>query len=220
MHKPRFNDGQIEMIKALWPDSTLSVVAISKRVRMSASGVSGMAKRLGLPERQPVKHVYNANSPWNDQIVARAYKLYIEQGYSAAETATLLGPAFTRRSVIGQADRRGWRKADGMTRSDMRRKSPTEGFKKAPRPVTADDGRIRPSVVSLSDKIPYAHAFKPLPGSKPRPWTTRNPLECSWPVNMPEDGFWSCCEPVEARGWCKVHRELGTVPAQPRRRAA
>lgn len=209
MHKPRINDDQIDAIKAMWPDLTISVKEMSRQLKTSASGIAKLAGRIGLPERGPVKYTYNPNSPWTDSKVKQAHDLYIVKGHSASETALLLGPRFTRRSVIGQAYRRGWNKLANDQAANLRRLSPSTTYAKRPRPATADDGRIRPAPAFYPAKLPFEHAFQPLPGSMPKPWEQCKPTMCNWPIDLPGMIQHYCCEPVVGRQWCSKHYATG-----------
>ncbi len=171
---------------------------------------------------------------WNDDRLALAKKLYIEEGRSAAETAKALGHGFTRNSVIGIAHRRGWLKEARQPASKPKRVIHAPKIKRpAPTPVLGTfvvNGWGKPKATPELQKERSAEGqtinAKVARGGgvespNARPWMeNRKPNECNWTVgDRYEIKF--CCNPVHARGWCEGHYALGTVPTAPvRPRAA
>lgn len=161
------------------------------------------------------------------------------EGLSAAENAKLLnakfGTAYTRCAVIGmihrhvsEADRA--RRPAKPRRIVLEPRTQARVFGATKVPLYAKDPRTSPLkkkldaiAAVLTEPVPVAGAaFSPLPGSTPKPWTERKYGECTWIVGGEGGDALSCCEPVEARGWCKSHLARGTAkPAtEAQRRAA
>ncbi len=61
------------------------------------------------------------NFPWTPENIERCHRLFIEEGRSASETASLLGSRCTRNGVVGKAYRMGWKKrqGDGLKETDL-----------------------------------------------------------------------------------------------------
>jgi hypothetical protein len=67
--------------------------------------------------------------------------------------------------------------------------------------------------------VKFSAGAVPLPdlreiGAHPfaKPWLERQFRECCWPVAGSGADMRSCCAPVERRGWCSAHLEIGTAP--------
>lgn len=56
----------------------------------------------------------------------------------------------------------------------------------------------------------------------PRPWLTRRPGECAFPVDGEDQTVRSCCNPSGARAYCRAHRAAmrGPTISSPERFAA
>lgn len=127
---------------------------------------------------------------WTSDVVEKARRLYLVDGYSAAETARRIGA--TRSAVIGKAHRMGW----------AEERPPAVALANMIRHNRSDVRRTRPR---CGPKAPA-----PLPGaaseSEPRPWYDREPGQCAWPVSGEGEHVLSCCAPSGSRAYCEAHR--------------
>ena len=124
---------------------------------------------------------------WTEERIVVLSRLWA-QGVSAAGIARTLGGEVSRSAVLGKLQRLGLlksRKAASMPRlfgeeAGEVRVAAAFPLRRAPR------GEPPPSPWNAS-------AFRPLPGSSPRPWLTREAHECAFPVDGA--GGLSCCAP-------------------------
>lgn len=71
--------------------------------------------------------------------------------------------------------------------------------------VVKPDGQPPRAVVPV-------RAWAALPGSAPRPWPTRQPRECRWPIDVAgAEEMHSCCLPAASR-YCEAHERM-SAPA-------
>ncbi len=137
---------------------------------------------------------------WSQAAVRLLHRFYVEQGLSAAQTASALarelGVSPTRNAVLGKAQRMGWSKPR------------SERAPAPPRPVRMRRGPVR---------WPRPMADRPLPvlrevqtGAKPKLWLERRFGECAYPVGDPVGpGLQLCCAaPTGGGTYCPPHREL------------
>jgi hypothetical protein len=137
---------------------------------------------------------------WSQAAVRLLYRFYVEEGLSAAQTASALarelGASPTRNSVLGKAQRMGWIKPKA---------------ERAAAPPRA--ARIRCGPV----RWPRPLADRPLPvlrevqtGAAPKLWLERQFGECAYPVGEAAGpGFQLCCAaPTGGRTYCRPHRAL------------
>lgn len=171
---------------------------------------------------------------WTAEQIATAKRLYIEEGRSAAETARSI-PGATRNAIIGKAHRMGWLtntrqapskpqriKAPSVPRSHVRPPKPGPQNKPAvilgaystsspdQQAARAAEGRAINAAVKAGGGVASPNA---------KPWMERRFGECNWPLGERGEAL-SCCNPVHARGWCRGHYVLGTVPTLPMRQRA
>lgn len=180
-----------------------------------------------------------ATKGWTPERVEVLKALWIK-GESCAEIAKAIG-GVTRNAVIGKAQRLGL----GVKAGKIRQKTspPTTKastlkappVKRVPNPLgrateriglagngaTFDRGEDRPPRV---ERIAFARAFQPLPGSEPRPWETRTFGECKWPIDGANGEALSCCRPCDGDRYCDTHTETSrpkdAKPLRPKPAAA
>lgn len=160
-----------------------------------------------------VRHNPNG-SRWSVEDSEKLRKLW-ESGLSCSQIAREIGNGFTRNAIIGRAQRMGLGTKAGAIRQEPAKPQKAKQItppkpRAAPQPKPAphvgvagngmafDRGQDRPPRV---DPIPLRRAFLPLEGSTPRPWETRLPIECCWPIG---EGL-SCCEPKADDRYCVAH---------------
>lgn len=163
----------------------------------------------------------NFNFPHTPETDAEMQRLRSE-GVSYAEIAKRLGGGLTRNGVTGRlarADKAAGRKpvkgrAAAITSAEHARHRMA-----ATRSVTVEPTDGRRVSISKDGHVwsldpPKAVTLRELPvPDTARPWITRRPLECAFPVG-PGWGAdtLSCCAPVEpGRGYCPDHHALSTV---------
>lgn len=203
------NDEQKAIIDVLWFDPNATIRSMREATKASKDSIHDYTKSKGYGP-----HIYvqtgkiHVNSRWSDELVERARKLFIDDGFSAADVARILGMGVTKGAVTGIADRRGWKKLRRQPESQAGNSSNrVQGFR--------GDNHPTKEIPKLPEKLPFAEAFKPLPGSTPRPWEECGPGMCNWPIDVPQEGVWYCCEPVVGRKWCAEHYATGTDFSRP-----
>lgn len=143
---------------------------------------------------------------WTPERKVEVVKLW-QEGLSASQIAKQLNCGASRNAVIGILHRMG---------EQGRGKVSLPGSKK-PRPrnvagaIKANFGAARvrgegppkPATTAMRQR-----AWEPLEGSYPRPWETRLPTECKWPIGEQAD---ACCLPKQGHAhYCPAHRALAT----------
>ena len=128
---------------------------------------------------------------WTSDVVERARRLYLVDGYSAAETARRIGA--TRSAVIGKAHRMGWaeERPAALAQANLLRAN------------RAGAVLARPRRLPREEPVATAGAVQ---RSRPRPWMDREPGECAWPVSGEGEYILSCCAPSGRRTYCDEHR--------------
>lgn len=137
---------------------------------------------------------------WSQAAVRLLHRFYVQEGLSAAQTATVLarelGAAPTRNAVLGKAQRL------GLIKPKVERA-----------PATPRSARLRCGPV----RRPRPTADLPLPvlrevqtGFQPKPWLERRFGECAYPIGEPiGPGLQLCCAaPTGGATYCPPHREL------------
>ena len=144
-------------------------------------------------------------SAWTPERERRAVRLYLIEGFTAAEVADVLGPPFSRAGVIGKMRRLGCMKREA--RAVLA--EPQVRSRKPPR-----RSRQRPEV-----RLPPQRPPQPLPplleiGSTGTP-TTLACLPtgaCRWPIDDPGPGRMHlahfCGGPAGGHTYCAAHRAL------------
>lgn len=200
----------------LWHEG-MGVVALQRRFRVSQATMDKIRVGLGLETR--------ASGFWTPALEAKAKQLYIVEGHSADETARRIGAA-SRNVIIGKAHRAGWmakgRKpaaAPSVPRTHVR--PPKPGPQNKPALIHGDYApsseamRLARSAEGLAanDKVTSGAGVE---SPNARPWMENRRLgECNWPIGE-RGAVMSCCNPVQARGWCRGHFVMGTAVAQPK----
>ncbi|HVN01355.1 MAG TPA: GcrA family cell cycle regulator [Caulobacteraceae bacterium] len=149
-------------------------------------------------------------SPWTREREARAARLYLLEGFTAAEVADVLG-GVTRAAVVGKMRRLGLLKRDRAPRS----------------PATASAVPPPRREVRLPPQPPPI----PLPPLRevgatgaPRRLADLADGACRWPVDDPGAGRMHlalfCAGPTDGGVYCAAHREIAVrVPPRPARAA-
>jgi len=160
---------------------------------------------------------------WTDERVERAKKLWMD-GWSAGQIAKELGDV-SRNGVIGKLHRLGLSSRDqpsdpgdrhpkaNLRLGDMKVRAP-----KIRKPViVAGNGAVHDAPAPRAPLVVIpSRAWRPLPGSTPRPWTERG-NGCKWPVDVAgAEVQHACCDPKgDDPSYCVPHRKLATSPQQP-----
>jgi len=138
-------------------------------------------------------------------------------GKSCSQIAAALNGGYTRNAVIGKVHRLGLSRRAG----DVVRKALTPGriakiTPPKPRRELKPKAPLKPVLIvgnnAIFDQpearapkeISRARAWDALDGSTPRPWETRKPGECCWPIGA---GL-SCCEPKADHRYCADHVQM------------
>lgn len=146
---------------------------------------------------------------WTPERVETATARWRE-GWSATQISKVLG--LSRNAVMGKIHRLGLSARD----------QPSEPGKRHPKanPLTprpkAKKQRPALSVVPQEERIELAFAWKPVPGSTPRPWEERG-NGCKWPIDVPgAEIMHACCQPKDGDhpNYCRPHRALSVSRAQ------
>ncbi len=139
---------------------------------------------------------------WSQAAIDLLFKLHVQQGLSAAETARAIGGGVTRNSVLGKAQRMGWsRPRDASAASGLEVRDARHNLK-----------RLRGLRPVRDIPLPQLREVA-VPGT-PRLWTEREDGECAYPIGEPmEPGMQlSCCAPTDGATYCAAHRALMTLP--------
>jgi hypothetical protein len=148
-------------------------------------------------------------SAWTPDRVARAARLYIAEGMSAAEIADALGPSFSRSAVCGKLRRLGLAKREA-------------------RPLAEAGDRARvvrlapPSRTRIEQRLPPRRPPMPLPPLR-EPEATGVPAlladlqdgQCRWPIDDPGPGQMHralfCAGPADGHAYCAAHRWVASA---------
>lgn len=145
------------------------------------------------------------SSAWTPERERRAVRLYLVEGFTAAEVADILGPTFSRAAVIGKMRRLGCLKREART---VRAEPPLAS--RTPR-------RCSPSRTEA--RLPPQRPPQPLPpllevGPTGTPTTlTRLPAgACRWPIDDPGPGRMHlalfCGGAAGGQVYCAAHRAI------------
>lgn len=129
---------------------------------------------------------------WPPERLEQARRLYLGEGLSAQATGKRM--KVSKNAVLALAQRQGWRRRQGQTLHNL--------FTANLRRGQADEAARRPPRHPLPPEPPADLSFA-------RPWLTRRPGECRWPVGEPEQPAdqMMCCAPVRGEGdYCATHR--------------
>lgn len=230
----RWDADRDAQLTELW-NAGIALADIAMRMRTTVAAIGDRRAVLGLPPRR-------GPSGWTPERIELVKRRWAE-GRSATQISIELGCGLSRNAVIGMVNRQGWsalgRAPAACPAPNMRKRQITapkvaRSHVRPPKPGPQN----RPAVVmgkcktsTPAEKAARAAEGKALNASvakgvgvespNARPWDqNRKPTECSWPIGNRYE-IKSCCNPVHARGWCKGHYEIGTVPTPPvRPRAA
>jgi len=144
-------------------------------------------------------------SAWTPERERRAVRLYLLEGFTAAEVADVLGPTFSRAAVIGKMRRLGCLKREARA---VLAEPPAESRK--PR-------RCSPRRVEV--RLPPQRPPQPLPPLREiEPTGTPTTLAClphgacRWPIDDPGSGRMHlarfCGGPADGHTYCAAHRAL------------
>jgi GcrA cell cycle regulator len=147
-------------------------------------------------------HPSHASLPtWTPEREARALRLFLREGFTAAEVADALGPGISRAAVIGKIRRLGFLKREAMA---------TPG----PPVATVSDCRRR-----VERRLPPQRPPLPLPPLREIP-PSGHPCRlaclperaCHWPIDDPGPGRMHgtlfCAGPAPDGPYCVAHRAL------------
>ena len=130
---------------------------------------------------------------WPDDITDRAVSLWNE-GKSGEDISRVIGKS--REAVVGKLYRMGLTQADASERK-ARAGRKTSARAKAARGLEAPARPVEP---------------QPLPNTFPRPWLTRQPYECGFPVGGFGADTLFCCAPVKPESrYCAAHHAIAYV---------
>jgi GcrA cell cycle regulator len=136
---------------------------------------------------------------WTPEREARALRLFLREGFTAAEVADALGGDITRAAVIGKVRRLGFRKRDG-----------------APAAERVQSAACPPRV---ERRLPPRRPPLPMPELREVPVTGEPcrlaclPVDaCHWPIDEPGPGRMHtalfCAGPAPDGVYCAAHRAL------------
>ncbi len=150
---------------------------------------------------------------WTQAAIDLLFKLHIQEGCSAAQTARALGGTATRNAVLGKVQRMGWSQAREVQPPAAAPPTPAVSMKpklqvSRARPCTRPGPRLGPG--------------KPLPRlreapvvGEPKLWTERRAYECAFPIGEPTSPALqlSCCARTGGMSpYCPAHRALMRLP--------
>ena len=170
---------------------------------------------------------------WTDARVALISRLWAE-GVSASGIAEALGEV-SRSAVLGKLHRLGLLgsrvPASAPRRYEARAQASAAAHGLAPQ--TPATQVVRPAAAQIAapprasapptpPSSPWREAaFKPLAGTAPRPWLTREPGECAFPVGGEGEATVSCCAPTRrGSAYCTAHHAIVFKSVAPDARAA
>lgn len=160
----------------------------------------------------------HCTSKWTDERV-EILKTEWATGKSASQIANILG-GVTRNSVIGKVHRLG---LVGRSEASVpRRLAPVAPSK--PRairggfvlPTHGVGNPIENALLAATQNALAQERLEPTDtvNCAPKIWTDRRPNECNWVVSGRGADSMACCNRVHARGWCREHYNVGTVPVK------
>jgi GcrA cell cycle regulator len=158
-----------------------------------------------LPQPDPAAP-HRGLSIWTPERDRRAVRLYLVEGFTAAEVADALGPGFSRAAVIGKMRRLGCLKREA--RAVIAEACAAKPKRKPPRAGT-----------SATTRLPPQHPPQPLPPLReigatgsPAPLACLPRGACRWPIDDPGPGRMHlalfCGGAAEAGAYCTAHRAL------------
>jgi GcrA cell cycle regulator len=156
-----------------------------------------------------------AERVWTDERIAEAKRLYIDEGYSAAQVAVAIG-AVSRNAVIGKMMRMGYTRSPELAAiNNANRCRPVgEVAKRVPK---AARRKFQPTVPGWKNEGPVAptrHDPRGAPVESPnaKVWTERLTGQCAYPVDGEGADVRSCCNPTEGGTYCQPHSRVMYAP--------
>lgn len=149
-------------------------------------------------------HPSHASLPtWTPERVARALRLFLREGFTAAEVADALGGDISRAAVIGKIRRLGFRKGDVEVRQ-QRRADATKLCS------PAFDRRLPPQ----RPPVPLPPLREIEPTGSPCRLACLPQRACRWPIDDPGPGRMHavlfCAGPASTGPYCDAHRALAS----------
>jgi hypothetical protein len=146
-------------------------------------------------------------SAWTPEQLRRAVRLYLIEGFTAADVAYALGPAFTRAAVIGKLRRLGHLKRDVRVAADS-----LGATKVGRRPRLRASLRAEPRLPPQRPPQPLPPLREAGPTGLPVPLACLPAGACRWPIDDPGPGRMHlalfCGGPAARHAYCDVHRAL------------
>ena len=175
------------------------------------SNQSSKSARSGRPDAARRIH---CPPTWTPERERRAVRLYLVEGFTAADVADVLGPPFTRAAVIGKMRRL------GCLKRELRSVAASPGAPSAVRRPPRCQARTEP-------RLPPQRPLQPLPPLRevgptgvPRPLVCLPKGACRWPIDDPGAGRMHlalfCAGPAGRHAYCEAHRALADWrPSEP-----
>jgi GcrA cell cycle regulator len=140
-------------------------------------------------------------SPWTPEREARAVRLFMVEGLTAAEVAEALGCGVSRAAVVGKIRRLGFLKREARRRH-------------APAAPNVGRPRIERRLPPQRPPLPMPPLREAPPTGLPRRLPCLAEDMCRWPIDDPGPGRMHatlfCAGRVEAGSYCPVHRALAS----------
>lgn len=203
------------LLRKMWAEGA-TTPAIAEALELGRSAVYDYRAALGLPNRV---NTASENTRWTPEVLARTKQLYFVEGRSAAETAKILGPGFTRASVVGISHRKGWPRTSGqVTKKSAASSNKAAGKFQPIGPVTLH----KPEEMATARKERAAYGREAIKRAEASHVSSPNALPflearrgCKWPIG---EGLtmMSCCNPIHRGVYCEGHSEVAFSANQPR----
>lgn len=224
-----WTDADVAELKQFIADKTPDA-EISKATGRSISSIANRKHILLHGRRKRPSQATGAPSgpanDWTPERVETLTQLW-KEGVSCSRIAAFLDPrgGLSRNAVIGKVHRLGLmgRAAPSQPGKANRGKGPKPSKavsqpKRAPEPrsIPVNRGGVTaPTIVRRAELEPVPlPVLREVQSLHARPWTEREPGQCSWPISGEGAETLSCCAPAYRRGWCRPHFLIGTVPVK------
>ena len=136
---------------------------------------------------------------WTPEREARALRLYLREGFTAAEVADALGGEISRAAVIGKVRRLGFRKRDAAPAAERVL-------------VAVCPPRVERRLPPKRPPIPMPPLREVPPGGEPCRLACLPAAACRWPIDDPGPGRMYtalfCAGPAPDGVYCAAHRAL------------
>jgi GcrA cell cycle regulator len=163
-------------------------------------------------------------SLWTNEHIKLLDRLWNQDGFTASRCAYLLGPEFTRNSVIGKVHRLGFPKRGkprpsraGVPWSDAAKaraqKRMAERQARASKKVNPTVARIKAPPVDKFKPDPEAlavGAWNALPDTTPIGMMDLTATTCRWPIGDGPPFLFCGCAVAEGSSYCPTHKHIGT----------